>query len=164
MKDGGSLPRPAARPRRPRRPAAELVERYAPAEGRIFGYGQSKADKEALVRRIQQSAEDLRFLIEHFQANPRLNPRLNSRSTWQALIRVFQDQCELTPTKGRRGKPVILLKEKAKDPEAKSSRVLQNPSDPGAGYDGHKGPGYQLQLAQSYGEENEVNLITACSL
>ena len=135
----------------------ELVQRYAPAEGRIFGYGQSKADKEALVRRVQQTAEDLHFLIEHFQANP----RLNTRSTWQALIRVFQDQCELKPAKGRRGKPVILLKEKAKDPESKSSRVLQNPSDPEAGYDGHKGPGYQLQLAQSYGEENEVNLITA---
>ena len=137
---------------------AELVERYAPAEGRIFGYGQSKADKEALVRRTQQSAEDLHFLIEHFQSNPRLNPR----STWQALIRVFQDQCELKPAKGRRGKPVVLLKEKAKDPKGQSSRVLQNPSDPEAGYDGHKGPGYQLQLAQSHGEENEVNLITAC--
>ena len=23
---------------------------------------------------------------------------------------------------------------------------MQNPSDPGAGYDGHKGPGYQLQV------------------
>ena len=137
---------------------AELVQRYAPAEGRIFGYGQSKADKEALVSRIQQSAEDLHFLIGHFQANP----RLNTRSTWQALIRVFQDQCELKPAKGRRGEPVILLKEKAKDPDGKSSHVLQNPSDPEAGYDGHKGPGYQLQLAQTYGEQNEVNLITAC--
>lgn len=136
----------------------ELIQRYAPAEGRIFGYGQSKADKEALVRRIQQSAEDLHFLIEHFSGNP----NLNGRSTWQALIRVFQDQCELKPAQGRRGKPVILLKEKAKDPDGKSSNVLQNPSDPEAGYDGHKGPGYQLQLAQSYGEENEVNLITAC--
>ena len=35
-------------------------------------------------------------------------------------------------------------------------------ANPGAGYDGHKSPGYQLQVAQSYGEENEVNLITAC--
>ena len=136
----------------------ELIQRYAPAEGRIFGYGRSKADSEALVSRIQQTAEDLHFLIDRFHANP----RLNTRSTWQALIRVFQNQCELKPARGRRGKPVVALKEKAKDPEGKSSRVLQNPSDPEAGYDGHKGPGYQLQLAQSYGEENEVNLITAC--
>ncbi len=27
---------------------------------------------------------------------------------------------------------------------------------------GHKGAGDQLQLAQSYGENNEVNLVTAC--
>jgi hypothetical protein len=36
----------------------DLVQRYAPAEGRIIGYGQSKADKEALVRRVQQTAGD----------------------------------------------------------------------------------------------------------
>lgn len=136
----------------------ELIQRYAPAEGRIFGYGKSKADSEALVSRIQQTAGDLHFLIEHFSGNP----HLNGRRTWQALIRVFQDQCELKPAQGRRGKPIVLIREKAKDPEGKSSNVLQNPSDPDAGYDGHKGPGYQLQLAQSYGEENEVNLITAC--
>jgi hypothetical protein len=135
----------------------ELLQRYAPAEGRIFGYGKAKGGTEELVRRIQQTAEDIHYLIEHFASHA----NLNGRSTWQALTRVFQDHCELKPAKGRRGKPVITLKEKATDPEGKSSRVLQNPSDPGAGYDGHKGPGYQLQLAQSYGD-NEVNLITAC--
>ena len=36
-----------------------------------------------------------------------------------------------------------------------SARVLQNSSDPEAGYDGHKGPGYQVQISQAYdtGEE-----------
>ena len=136
----------------------DLIQRYAPAEGRIFGYGKTKADSAELVSRIQQTAEDLHFLIEHFHANP----SLNQRTTWQALIRVFADHCELKPATGSRGKPVIRLKEKATDSEGKSSQVMQNPSDPGAGYDGHKGAGYQLQAAQSYGEENEVNLITAC--
>ena len=136
----------------------DLIQRYAPTEGRIFGYGKTKADSAELVRRIQQTAEDLHFLIGHFHANP----SLNQRTTWQALIRVFADHCELKPAPGSRGKPVIRLKEKATDSAGKSSRVMQNPSDPGAGYDGHKGPGYQLQVAQSYGEENEVNLITAC--
>lgn len=136
----------------------ELIERYAPAEGRIFGYGKTKATGEELARRIQQTAEDIHFLIEHFAGNP----QLKRRSTWQALVRVFEDHCELQPSKGRRSQPVITFKEKATDPGGQSSRVLQNPSDPEAGYDGHKGPGYQLQIAQSYGEENEVNLITAC--
>jgi hypothetical protein len=48
------------------------------------------------------------------------------------------------------------------DPEAKGPKVsikankevpsdsLQNPSDPDASYDGHKGQGYQMQVAETY--------------
>lgn len=43
----------------------------------------------------------------------------------------------------------------AEDENGQSARVLQNSSDPEAGYDGHKGPGYQVQISQAYdtGEE-----------
>jgi len=37
---------------------------------------------------------------------------------------------------------------------------MQNPSDPDATYDGHKGPGYQVQLSETCNPENEVQLIT----
>ena len=37
---------------------------------------------------------------------------------------------------------------------------LQNPSDPDATYDGHKGPGYQVQIAETCSPDNEVQLIT----
>ncbi len=36
---------------------------------------------------------------------------------------------------------------------------MQNPSDPVATYDGHKGPGYQTQIAETCHLENEVQLI-----
>ena len=39
--------------------------------------------------------------------------------------------------------------------------VMQNPSDPGATYDGYKGPGYQARLTVTCDEENEAQLITA---
>ncbi len=39
--------------------------------------------------------------------------------------------------------------------------VMQNPSDPDATYDGHKGPGYQVQLAETCVPGNAVQLITA---
>jgi len=39
--------------------------------------------------------------------------------------------------------------------------VMQNPSDPEATYDGNKGPGYQVQLTETTGESNEVQLITS---
>jgi hypothetical protein len=38
---------------------------------------------------------------------------------------------------------------------------VQNPSDPDASYDGHKGPGYQVQLAETCVPGNDVQLITA---
>jgi hypothetical protein len=38
---------------------------------------------------------------------------------------------------------------------------VQNPSDLDATYDGHKGPGYQVQLAETCAPSNAVQLITA---
>jgi len=37
---------------------------------------------------------------------------------------------------------------------------MQNPSEPDATYDGHKGPGNQVQLSETCNPENEVQLIT----
>ena len=37
---------------------------------------------------------------------------------------------------------------------------VQNPSDPDASYDAHKGKGYQVQIAETCSPENEVQLIT----
>jgi hypothetical protein len=37
---------------------------------------------------------------------------------------------------------------------------MQNPSDPDATYDGHKGPGYQAQIAETCSQANQQQLIT----
>jgi hypothetical protein len=37
---------------------------------------------------------------------------------------------------------------------------MQNPSDPDATYDGHKGPGYQAQITETCSPGNDVQLIT----
>jgi len=37
--------------------------------------------------------------------------------------------------------------------------VIQNPSDPDATYDGHKGQGYQIQLSETCSTDNDVPLI-----
>ena len=39
--------------------------------------------------------------------------------------------------------------------------VIQNPSDPDATYDGHKGVGYQVQICESADSENEVQIVTS---
>ena len=69
------------------------------------------------------------------------------KDTYKALERIFYEQCEVQEDK-------VGVKEKT------GGNVMQNPSDPDATYDGHKGPGYQVQIAETCHPENEVQLIT----
>ena len=63
------------------------------------------------------------------------------------MERIFCEQCEVQEEK-------VVVKDKT------GSTVMQNPSDPDATYDGHKGPGYQAQLSETCSPENETQLIT----
>jgi hypothetical protein len=56
---------------------------------------------------------------------------------------VFSDQSNVVTEKG--GETVAV-----KPPKEISSGSLQNPSDPEAGYSGHKGQGYQAQVMETY--------------
>jgi hypothetical protein len=47
-----------------------------------------------------------------------------------------------------------------KEPKTISSASLQTPHDPDATYSGHKGKGYEVQIAETCHEENEVEIIT----
>ncbi len=83
-------------------------------------------------------------MIEHFadQAN------LTTRPSYKALQTIFNQQCEVVE-----GKVTVRAKP--------GGNCMQNPSDPDATYDGHKGPGYQVQITETCGDQNEVQLITA---
>jgi hypothetical protein len=75
-------------------------------------------------------------------------PAHAKRSSYQALERIFHEQCEVHEEK-------VTVKDKT------GNTVMQNPSDPDASYDGHKGPGYQVQIAETCSPDNEVQLITS---
>jgi hypothetical protein len=119
----------------------DLRQRYLPAQARLCA---DAKDSEARTRCRQQAAEDLHFLINRF-AN---RPDLTNRSTYKALITIFGQQCELSGDK-------VVVKTKT------GGDCVQNPSDPDATYDGHKGPGYQVQIAETCVPGNDVQLITA---
>ncbi len=104
----------------------DLRQRYAPAQSRLFA---DAKDAEARARCRQQAAEDLHFLITRFADRP----DHTSRSTYKALITIFDQQCELSGEK-------IVVKTKT------GGDCVQNPSDLDATYSGHKGPGYQVQF------------------
>jgi hypothetical protein len=118
----------------------DFRQRYAPAQSRLFA---DAKDAVARARYRQQAAEDLHFIITRFADRP----DHTSRSTYKAMITIFGQQCELSGEK-------IVVKAKT------GSDCIQNPSDLGASYSGHKGPGYQVQIAETCVPSNEVQLIT----
>ncbi len=127
----------------------DLRKRYEVSDAQLFS-SKGKKEPNAAAKGRQQAAEDLLFVIEHF-ADKAFRPG------YRTLLRLFAEQCELVEGTGK----VAVRKKTGGD-------CLQNPSDPEATYDGHKGPGYQVQLSETYSKDNEVQLIlgaipqTAC--
>jgi hypothetical protein len=115
--------------------------RYEPAQSRLLG---DATDTEARERSRQQVAEDLLWVIEHFADCA----HMIARPSYKALQTIFNQQCEVVE-----GKVTVRANP--------GGSCMQNPSDPDATYDGHKGPGYQVQIAETFSSQNDVQLITA---
>ena len=122
----------------------QLRRRYAPGVNQLFGDAGKDGESRRLLR--QQVAEDMYLLIRRFAGAA----EHAGRDTYKAMERIFYEQCEVHEEK-------VCIKKKT------GGNVMQNPSDPGATYDGHKGPGYQVQLSETCHSDNEVQLIT-CAL
>jgi len=122
----------------------QLRKRYSPGVNQLFGDSGKDSESRRLLRR--QVAEDMYLLIRRFaDAAEHTN-----RNSYKSMERIFYEQCEVHEEK-------VCVKNKT------GGNVMQNPSDPGATYDGHKGPGYQVQLSETCHPDNEVQLIT-CAL
>ena len=109
---------------------------------------------------LEMLAEDLFSLVERFKDDT----DVTGMTSYHLMVRVLNEQCIVTQDTGAKGKKVTVLVKANKDVKASS---LQNPSDPDAGYDKHKGRGYQVQLAETYsgqgGEKDsdgQLSLIT----
>jgi hypothetical protein len=121
-----------------------LRQRYTPSEHQLFGAVGKDRPSRRLLR--QQVAEDLYQVLRQFADQP----AQANRTSDQALDRILHEQCEVQEEK-------VTVKDKT------GNTVRQNPSDPDASYDGHKGPGYQVQIAETSHPDNEAQLIT-CAL
>ena len=116
--------------------------RYAPSVHQLFA--DTKKDSQSRKQLRQQVAEDMHLVVKEFCNTP----AHHNKDTYKALERIFYEQCEVH-------EDTVVIKKKTGD------NVMQNPSDPDATYDGHKGPGYQAQIAETCHPENEVQLITS---
>jgi hypothetical protein len=121
---------------------AELRRRYEPSEHQLFGRTGQDAAGRAQLR--QQVAEDMHLLVERFADDP----AMAQRTSYQSLVTIFGQQCVVES-----GSVVVRAKT--------GGNCVQNPSDPDATYDGKKGPGYQVQIAETCHPDNEVQLLTA---
>ena len=120
---------------------ATMRERCQTPGHKVFGGRSPKGEDRTQLR--LELAQDILTLINRFAEHPRI-PQMTS---YKAMVRVFGEQCEVTDGQ-------IALRKKT------GGRTMQNPSDPEATYDGHKGKGYQVQLAETCHPDNPVQLIT----
>ena len=107
-------------------------------------------------RTLADLANDLFFLTERFVDHP----EVSKMTSFGLLLRLLSDQCEVAEDQATKERKVVV-----KPNGEVSSDSLQNPSDPDAGYSGHKGKGYHAQIAETYDEnqgadQKQLNLIT----
>jgi len=92
---------------------------------------------------LEQISQDLFTLCQQFKDNN----LILKMSSFGSLLRVLREQCDVT------GNETVTPKAAKKI----TSDSLQNPSDPDATYDAHKGKGYQVQVQETYSEHDDEN-------
>lgn len=101
-------------------------------------------------RTLQEVGNDCFLLIERFKDHD----AVVAMTSYQLLVRLFNEQC--VAESGDTGATVAI-----KPNKDVPSNSLQNPSDPDAGYSGHKGKGYQMQVMETYSpDKSQPDLIT----
>ena len=116
----------------------EVLTRYERSKATMFADHQGS--KEQLRQKV---AEQLLWMVNRFAGDA----AVAARTSYQAMVRILKEQC-------------IVQEGKVELRQAVGGQVMQNPSDPDATYDGHKGAGYQVQIAETCSPDNPVQLIT----
>lgn len=102
------------------------------------------------AKKLSELGDDCFLLVERFKEHE----AVAKMDSYKHLVRLFTEQCVVE--KDDNGSRVAIKANKDV-----SSDSLQNPSDPDAGYSGHKGKGFQMQVMETYSEnKSQPNLIT----
>ncbi|MBW6486227.1 MAG: transposase [Syntrophobacterales bacterium] len=133
----------------------ELVNRYL-SEKALSCFSLVKPTESG--KTLEGVARDLFALVRLFEEND----DVKSLHSYNTLLRVLKNQCRVTEAKDDQPEAVEVI-----PPKEVPSDSLQNPSDPDAGYSGHKGQGYQAQVMETYCDSKDedirgktLNLIT----
>ena len=133
----------------------ELADRYLGKKA-LGCFSQVKPSESA--QKLASVCQEIFLLVERFGEHPEVNRMLSYRM----LHRVLDEHCEVKPAAESSPEEITV-----KSAREISSKSLQNPSDPEAGYSGHKGQGYQVQVMETYCDSEDpqvkaqtLNLIT----
>ena len=119
----------------------ELVEKYL-SDKAVACFSLVKPSE--TERTLVSVSQDLFQVVQHFTDNR----DVQAMYSYSLLTRVLREQCRVEETADGE-----LIEIEVKPPKEIPSDSLQNPSDPDAGYSGHKGQGYQVQILETYSPE-----------
>ena len=136
-----------------------LLGRYLKEEDEATHYEDARTGEGR--RRLSVCARDLYRLVDRFHGTTAAQ-----LEEYRLLERLLREQCHVGKHQDGRPRdddddageckvPVAL-----KDPKQVSADSLQSPHDPDVTYSGHKGKGYEVQVAETCHEENATQLIT----
>lgn len=128
----------------------EVVDRYLSKDA-LGCFSRVKPSESK--KTLSDVSRDLFYLVQQFKGCA----EVTGMYSYQLMERVLSEHCNLTDDKDN---PVELKKSKEI-----ASDSLQNPSDPDATFSGHKGQGYQVQVMETFCDdekekEQSLNLIT----
>ena len=142
---------------------AVLSKRYLKEEGESTSYEDTRSD--ATHRRLGVCARDLYRLIDELRGTAAVE-----MEEYHLLERLLREQCEIGRKGGGRpaeddddageGSVPITLKK----PGQVASDSLQTPHDVNVTYSGHKGKGYEVQVAETCDADNPTQIITQVDL
>lgn len=133
----------------------DIVDKYLPEKALSCFSMVKPSDSEKTLASV---STDLFDLVQRFSDHP----NITSMHSYGLLFRVLEEHCNVTEASD--DKPAEVSVKPSKEVPSDS---LQNPSDPDAGYDGHKGQGYHIQVMETFCDEEDkevksttLNLIT----
>jgi hypothetical protein len=137
--------------------SSQLIDRYISKKA-LAAFSLVKPSESD--KTLQVVSTDLFDLIEQFKDQP----SVCAMHSYKLMQRVLNEQCNVQSSDGG-------AKLTVKAPKQIPSNSLQNPSDPDATYNSHKGQGYQVQIMESFTrtedkdeKEQTLNLITHVSV
>ena len=140
---------------------AGYARRYLEREGYF-----SDAKREQARRRLPVVAEDVYALVSTFETDI----EVSKLKSFEVLVRLFEEQCEVVEKDNdegdgdaKGGKSKVVLRAQLVEPKEVSSDSLQSPYDPDATY-GHKGKGYEAQIAETCDDDNPYQVITGTAV